>query len=109
MGFGKKLAAIRKEKGISQTELAKRVGIHSNVLGRYEREEARPFVETAVSLANALEVSLDYLLGGSDIEMDTATVKRIEEMGKLPKEAKHQIFMVIDALIRDFKAKQAYS
>ena len=42
------------------------VDIHANVLGRYERGEARPFVEMAAKLAQALEVSLDYLVGNSD-------------------------------------------
>jgi hypothetical protein len=33
----------------------------------------------------------------------------MEELSKLPEEAKKQVFLVVDALIRDFKAKQAYS
>lgn len=108
MGFGTRLMLIRKEKNLSQTKLAKMVGVHPNVLGRYEREEARPFVEMAMQLANALEVSLDYLVGTAEMELDAATVKRLEEMAKLPPEAKSQIFMVMDALIRDFKARQTY-
>jgi len=43
------------------------------------------------------------------LELDKNTLKRIEEVSKLPAEARSQVFMVMDALIRDFKAKQAYS
>jgi hypothetical protein len=54
-------------------------------------------------------VSLDYLVGKTSLELDKTTLKRIEEVSKLPAEARSQVYMVIDALIRDFKAKQAYS
>jgi len=43
------------------------------------------------------------------LEVDHNTLKRIEDMGNLPKSAKEQIYLVVDALIRDFKAKQGYS
>jgi hypothetical protein len=36
-------------------------------------------------------------------------LKRIQEVSALPEEAKNQVFLVMDALIRDFKAKQAYA
>jgi len=72
MEFGIRLAQVRKEKKLSQSQLAKMVGIHANVLGRYERGEARPFVEMAAKLAEALEVSLDYLVGNSDLKFEYA-------------------------------------
>ena len=62
MGFGTRLTSIRKEHKISQSELAQKAGIHSNVLERYEREEATPSVEMAAKIADVLGVSLDYLV-----------------------------------------------
>ena len=106
MEFGERLTAIRKEKKISQSELAKMVGIHANVLGRYERGEARPFVETAVKLAQALNVSADYLLGNTELDIDTETLKRLEDMSKLSDDNKQRIFEVIDSMILGYKAKQ---
>ncbi len=61
MGLEARLSALRKEKKISQQELAELAGIHPNVLGRYERGEASPSVEMASKLSNATDVSLDYL------------------------------------------------
>ena len=52
MSFGTRLIAIRKEHKISQTDLAEKAGIHANVLGRYEREEA-----TQVSLYDTVACS----------------------------------------------------
>lgn len=68
-----------------------------------------PSIEVAVKIADTLEVSLDYLVGKTSLELDKTTLKRIEEVSKLPAEVRSQVYMVIDALIRDFKAKQAYS
>jgi hypothetical protein len=42
-------------------------------------------------------------------EIDKPTLKRIEEVAKLPSDAKTQVYLVMDALVRDFKAKQAYA
>jgi len=106
MEFGERLAYIRKEKKISQSDLAKRIGIHPNVLGRYERGEARPFVEMAAKLAIALGVSTDYLLGNSDLDFGVDTLKRLAEIDKLPQQKKTQIFEVIDSLILGYKAKE---
>jgi uracil phosphoribosyltransferase len=60
-------------------------------------------------VADALEVSIDFMIGKTSLEIDNGTLKRLEELSKLPEEAKKQVFLVVDALIRDFKAKQAYS
>ena len=51
MAFGKRLSELRKKQKFSQEELAKRAGIHTNVLGRYERGEASPSIEVAILIA----------------------------------------------------------
>ena len=91
---------------MSQQELAKKVGIHANVLGRYERGEARPFIEMGVKLAQALGVSADYLLGNTELEIDSDTLKKIEEIAKLPEENRKQLLQVIDYFILGYKAKE---
>jgi hypothetical protein len=42
-------------------------------------------------------------------ELDNSTINRIQEVAKLPEQEKQQVFMVLDALIRDFKARKAYA
>ncbi len=108
MGFGLRLATLRKEKKMAQGELANMIDIHANVLGRYEREEAKPSIDTAAKLADALGVSLDYLIGRTDIEMDMSIRDKILTIQRLPEEEKQHIVFAIDALIRDAKARQAY-
>ena len=109
MSFGSRIVTVRKRDKISQSELASKIGLHPNVLGRYEREEGLPSIEVAAKIAEALGVSLDYLAGKTDVELDNTTLTRIQEIAALPDEDKKQVFMVVDALIRDYKAKKAYS
>jgi len=109
MSFGKNIASIRRDRKISQEDLAKKIGIHANVLGRYEREEARPSIEMAAQLADALEVSLDFLAGKTDVQLDNGIVNKVLTIQKLPDEDQKCIMYAIDGLIRDAKTRAAYS
>ncbi len=109
MTFGERLTQVRKRKNLSQAEVGKKIGINGDAYGRYERNEVKPTIEMAVKIAQALEVSLDYLTGNSDIELDKATLDRVQEVTKLPEKDKDYIFVTLDALIRDFKNKHAYA
>jgi transcriptional regulator with XRE-family HTH domain len=109
MSFGKRLTEVRKNKGLSQEDLAKHLGTKSPVIGRYERDEMKPSIDTANKLAEYLEVSLDYLIGNIDVLLDTNTLNRVLEVQQLPEDVKDKLFYFIDMTIRDFKAKKAYS
>ena len=56
-----------------------------------------------------LEVSLDYLVGKVDDEIDTITLNRILEVQKSLKDVKDKLFYFIDMSVRDYKAKKEYS
>ena len=109
MSFGKKIATLRKEKGFSQDELAKKVGIISITIGRYERDEINPSVDTAAKIADALNVSLDYLVGNADTVLEKSMVKKITDIQKLSTDDKNVVIKLIDAFLRDTNAKQAYA
>lgn len=108
MSFGKRLAEVRKNKNLSQEDLAKHLGTKSPVIGRYERDEMKPSIDTANKLAEYLQVSLDYLTGNTDVLLDTNTLNRILEVQRLPEDVKDKLFYFIDMTVRDYKAKQAY-
>lgn len=99
MDFGSIVVDLRKERKISQTDLADQLGIHKNVLGRYERNEVLPSIEIARRIADILDVSLDYLTGKADVQMDKTTRTRILEVSKFEETDKQLIFSVIDAFI----------
>ena len=99
MDFGNRVSELRKQKGISQTDLAAQLGIHKNVLGRYERNEVFPSIDTARKIADILDVSLDYLTGKAVVIMDKNTRERILEVSKFEEADQNHIFSVIDAFI----------
>ena len=109
MTFGERLILVRKKKKLSQADVGKKININGDAVGRYERNEVRPTIEMATKLAQALEVSLDYLVGNTDIELDKAMLNRVQEINKLSEDNKEHIYVTLDALIRDFKNKQAYA
>ena len=74
--FGKRLTEVRKDKKMSQEEIAKKVGVHGAVIGRYERDEVKPSIDVATKMAEALGVSLDYLVGFADYELDNALTQK---------------------------------
>lgn len=106
MTFGQKMSFCRKEKKLSQAELGKLSGINGDIIGKYERDEMKPSIETAKKLADALAVSLDYLVGDGDLKVvDKKTMQRLEDIEKLPQEDKAHIFYALDNLIKAAKYK----
>jgi transcriptional regulator with XRE-family HTH domain len=80
-----------------------------SLIQRDSNFNVKPSIEVATKLADALQLSLDYLAGNSDLELDKPTLNRMQEVSKMPDADRKQIFMVIDALIRDFNAKRQYA
>lgn len=109
MTLGEHITALRKRNKLSQAELGKRASTSGDLIGRYERDEVKPSVEVVIKIADALGVSLDFLVGKTSMELDSDALKRLEEISALPEDEKSKLYMVVDALLRDFKAKQAYS
>lgn len=106
MSFGQKLSFCRKDKKFSQAELGKLSGINGDIIGKYERDEMKPSIDTAKKLADALEVTLDYLVGDGDLKvLDKKTLQRLEDIEKLPAEDRSNIFYTLDNLIKAAKLK----
>ena len=109
MNIGDKITALRKAKKISQADLVKEAGVSREIIGRYERNEVSPSVEVAKKIADALEVSLDYLAGGSDkVSLDKRTPKLIDDIEELEPSVKDKVYFLVNAIIRDAKTGKAY-
>jgi transcriptional regulator with XRE-family HTH domain len=109
MSLHDNMLLIRKKKGISQADLGKLIGTSGDVIGRYERGDITPSVEVVSKIADALEVSVDYLLGKTSMELDKQALTRLEDISKLSQDNKNFVLNLIDMAIRDFKAKKAYT
>jgi transcriptional regulator with XRE-family HTH domain len=66
----------------------------------------KPSIETAKKLADALEVTLDYLVADGELKTpDKKTMQRLEDINKLQAEDKNNIFFTLDNLIKAAKLK----
>ncbi len=70
--LGPRIAAARKQAGLSQAELAERLKISPSAMGMYEQGRREPSVQTLVALATELGVSTDYLLMGKPRDQEEA-------------------------------------
>ncbi len=61
--FSKRLNELRKESGISQNVLAKRVGVTQQCVSGWEKDKIEPTLSNLISLADVFSVSIDYLAG----------------------------------------------
>jgi len=110
METGKIIALLRDKKNWSQTDLADKSGVSRVMIGKYERAEAAPSIDAAKKIADAFDVSLDYLVGeGQNATFDKKTVKRLQDIEALNPTIKDKLFFLIDTVIRDTNAQKAYT
>jgi transcriptional regulator with XRE-family HTH domain len=110
MTLGEKIKIARSQKKLSQQELSEAVGIHQKNISKYEKDLVIPSATTLKSIADALEVTTDYLLGNGDAGTikDIALLKQFKDVDNMPEKEKDTLMAVISAFIRDFKTKKAY-
>ena len=75
MTIGDKIRLLRKEKGLTQQELAKCMKMSDGNLSKYELGRLEPSTDTIKMLADFFNVSTDYLLGLSPDRTDTNNTK----------------------------------
>lgn len=110
--FGKRVAALRKEKKMTQDELAKLLETSISVIGRYERDEMNPSIGVAKKIAGFLNTTVGYLLGEtdrSDLFKDPSMLERFNDLDKMDEESKNHILHVVDGFIRSVKIKSIAS
>ena len=64
MNTADRIQQLRKAKGISQEELADKIGVSRQAGSKWESEQATPDVEKILLLSDYFEVTTDYLLKG---------------------------------------------
>ena len=63
VGFGEKLKDLRMHSGLSQKQLAEKLGVTKSVISYYESAERTPSPDVLVKIAGVFQVTTDYLLG----------------------------------------------
>lgn len=75
--MGKRIAAQRKKKGITQEQLSQRLGVTPQAVSKWENDLSCPDISILPSLAKELDVSVDYLLGRKNQEEQKETKEYI--------------------------------
>lgn len=90
-----RLLQLRKERGLSQEELADQLGISRQAVSKWERAEASPDTDNLICLAKLYNVSLDFLLQTED-SLETIKTEQIKEEAKI----------IVDEDVEDEDAKK---
>lgn len=103
--FGQRLARFRRQRGLTQTELADKVGIVQPLISDYERGRLQLSAEMAVRFALALNVSSDELLGLKESKINgkkpsRRIMKRLEKIEQLSQHDQRTLLRTIDGFLR---------
>ena len=112
LALGQRLAQLRKLRGLSQEELARRVGAIQVVISDYENGKTRLFAETAVRFAAALDVPVQELLQVSKpVAVEPAAhkpsrklLRRMEQIERLPRRKQTALLTTIDTFLENGQA-----
>ena len=110
--FGNRLRECRKNKDLSQSELARILSTNHSVIGKYERDDVKPSIDVVKKLASILGTTAAYLLGETDSDelfKDPAMLQRLKEINAMPEEDRKCVLYNLDAVLRDYRARQTYS
>ena len=89
--LGKKLHALRASQGITQQEMAKRLGVTNRAVSKWEKGISSPTMDTLCKICVAFHVSPDSFLSGQETGLETAeqekpmqTIRRLYRVGRGP-------------------------
>ena len=102
--FGDRLAASRQQAGLSQEEVAAKLGVTQRVITYWERDHAALHPEQFAALADLLGVTADYLVGRSETKKrgsgPTGKAKRLfEEISRLPRSQQEKLFAILEPFL----------
>ncbi len=102
--IGEQLARLRKERGITQIEMAELLGVSQGNVSDYERGALRLHGELLVRLARILRVSADEILGLEKSSPPTASRdrrlrRRLQDIDKLSRRDREALLRTLDAFL----------
>jgi len=110
MSLPRRLIALRKERGLTQQQMADVVGIHVNSLKKYESEQAQPSLDALKKIALALHVSTDFLLFDEHEREPNDELKRqFEALNQFDDEERMVAKELLESLILKHNAKRAFA
>ena len=99
------LKEIRLNRGLTQTEVARHLGISQNTYSNYENENRNPDVGMLIKLADLFKVSIDELFGYQEKKKEQRPISRqkryiIDNLDSLTKEELNKVMNYIDSCLK---------
>ncbi len=109
--FARNLIAIRKEKGVSQRDLAEHTGISHRMIAYYETNAVIPPLDKLEKIATILGVPISRLTDSSlialeSIKLDTRTMKKVRLIEQLPPAEQKKVMEYAKDLLEKVSLKQ---
>jgi len=107
--LGQRLARLRRERGLTQIELAEQLGVTQPIVSDYERGELRLHGQLIVKLTEILNVSAEELLGREAPKRagpvgNRRIVRRLQAIDQLPRRDQQALLRTIDAFLKSAKS-----
>ena len=104
--IGERLLELRKDAGLTQDDLALILNINKHSISSYERDKSEPPDAIKIAIAKYFNVSIDYLLGVTDIPTPLARQKAVLRLPKnFPQEKLTDLMDYAEYLIYRNKTK----
>lgn len=101
--FGKRLAELRKKRGLTQQQLCELVSVHVSQLSNYEGDRSQPTLEVIRKLSLVLNITADELVFDPAERMplitDKELIKQWERVEELPEEDRKALKLVVEGLL----------
>lgn len=104
--LGQRIARLRREKGMTQAELAARLKVSQPVVSDYENDVIRLPADVVIEIAGILDASTDELLGlkrpaasATGAIKNRRLYRRMQEIEKLPRRDQDALLRTIEAFI----------
>ncbi len=96
--LGSKLRQLRKSYGITQSELARQLGISGSAVGMYEQGRREPDSTTLLKICSFFGISSDYLLGNGEREKTAASMEVLDVFDEFTRVLTSQPCLMLDGI-----------
>lgn len=106
--FADNITSLRKQRGLSQYDLADKTGISRRMICHYENEGMIPPVDRLQALASALEVPVSKLFEDKKVTpppvdltgIDPRSVKKLKDILSLPPGDRNDLYRILNKMLR---------